>query len=90
MSSHCQWYPANFARHYPLMVTIQQLLFADFFPWKSFENIFSTLQVILMMFVHLCRKVIYGLDVSYRICVYILGTLMISVVSDYKTPTQNR
>ena len=48
------------------------------------------LQVILMMFVHLCRKVMYGLDVSYRICVYILGTLMISVVSDYKTPTQNR
>jgi len=50
----------------------------------------SVQQVILMMFVHLCRKVIYGLDVSYRICVYILGTLMISVVSDYKTPTQNR
>ena len=56
----------------------------------SLGNIFSALQVILMMFVHLCRKVIYGLDVSYRICVYILGTLMISVVSDYKTPTQNR
>ena len=43
-----------------------------------------------MMFVHLCRKVVYGLDVSYRICAYILGTLMISVVSDYKTPTAKR
>ena len=42
------------------------------------------------MFVHLCRKVVYGLDVSYRICAYILGTLMISVVSDYKTPTAKR
>ena len=55
-----------------------------------FVNMKFRLQVILMMFVHLCRKVMYGLDVSYRICVYILGTLMISVVSDYKTPTQNR
>jgi len=45
----------------------------------------SVQQVILMMFVHLCRKVIYGLDVSYRICIYVLGVLMISVVSDYKT-----
>ena len=43
VSSHCQWYPANFARHYPLMVTIQQLLFADLFRWKSFENIYFLL-----------------------------------------------
>jgi len=50
----------------------------------------SVQQVILMMLVHLCRKVIYGLDVSYRVCIYILGTLMISVVSDYKTPTAKR
>ena len=47
-------------------------------------------QVILMMVVHLCRKVLYGLDVSYRVCIYVLGILMISVVSDYKTPTTNR
>ena len=32
-----------------------------------------------MMIVHICRKVIYGLDVSYRICIYVLGVLMISV-----------
>merc|ERR1719189_2384795 len=50
----------------------------------------SVQQVILMMVVHLCRKVLYGLDASYRICAYILGTLMISVVSDYKTPTAKR
>merc|ERR1719228_1583859 len=50
----------------------------------------SVQQVILMMFVHLCRKVIYGLDVSYRICIYILGTLMISVVSDYKTSSASK
>ena len=43
-----------------------------------------------MMVVHICRKVIYGLDVSYRICIYILGTLMISVVSDYKTSAASR
>jgi len=50
----------------------------------------SVQQVILMMVVHICRKVIYGLDVSYRICIYILGTLMISVVSDYKTSAASR
>jgi len=50
----------------------------------------SVQQVILMMVVHLCRKVLYGLDVSYRVCIYVLGILMISVVSDYKTPTANR
>jgi len=50
----------------------------------------SVQQVILMMLVHLCRKVIYGLDVSYRICIYILGTLMISVVSDYKTSSASK
>jgi len=43
-----------------------------------------------MMFVHLCRKVIYGLDVSYRICIYILGVLMISVVSDYKSGASSK
>ena len=48
------------------------------------------LQVIIMMFVHICRKIIYGLDISYRICIYILGTLMISVVSDYKTSAASR
>ena len=48
------------------------------------------LQVIIMMFVHVCRKIIYGLDISYRICIYILGTLMISVVSDYKTSAASR
>ena len=64
-------------------------------PWfiqDFISNILTVmfLQVILMMVVHLCRKVIYGLDVSYRVCIYVLGTLMISVVSDYKTPTANR
>ena len=43
-----------------------------------------------MMFVHVCRKIIYGLDVSYRICIYVLGTLMVSVVSDYKTSAASR
>ena len=43
-----------------------------------------------MMFVHVCRKIIYGLDVSYRICIYVLGTLLISVVSDYKTSAASR
>lgn len=76
------------ARHYPVMVTIQLIFFSVWQIFHLLNHIFA--QVILMMFVHLCRKVIYGLDVSYRICVYILGTLMISVVSDYKTPTQNR
>jgi len=50
----------------------------------------SVQQVILMMFVHICRKVIYGLDVSYRICIYVLGVLMISVVSDYKSTSSSR
>ena len=43
-----------------------------------------------MMFVHICRKVIYGLDISYRICFYMLGTLLISVVSDYKTSAASK
>jgi len=50
----------------------------------------SVQQVIVMMFVHVCRKIIYGLDVSYRICIYVLGTLMVSVVSDYKTSAASR
>lgn len=50
----------------------------------------SVQQVILMMIVHICRKVIYGLDVSYRICIYVLGVLMISVVSDYKTSSTSQ
>lgn len=47
-------------------------------------------QVILMMIVHLCRKVIYGFDVSFRVGFYILGTLLISVVSDYKSTDASR
>jgi len=40
------------------------------------------------MVVHLCRKVLYGCDVSYRIGLYVLGTLLISVVGDYKVSAQ--
>jgi len=50
----------------------------------------SVQQVIVMMFVHICRKIIYGLDVSYRICLYVLGTLVISVVGDYKTSASSK
>ena len=55
---------------------------------KHFQSL--AFQVIVMMFVHVCRKIIYGLDVSYRICIYVLGTLLISVVSDYKTSAASR
>jgi len=50
----------------------------------------SVKQVIIMMFVHICRKIIYGLDISYRICLYVLGVLLISVVSDYKTSAASK
>jgi len=50
----------------------------------------SVQQVITMMFVHLCRKVLYGFDVSYRVGFYVLGTLMVSVVADYKTSPASR
>lgn len=50
----------------------------------------SVQQVITMMFVHICRKIVYGLDISYRICFYVLGTLLISVVSDYKTSAASK
>jgi len=42
-------------------------------------------QILLMMIVHICRKVVYGLDISYRIGIYILGTLLISVMADYRS-----
>jgi len=50
----------------------------------------SVQQVILMMVVHLCRKVMYGIDVSYRVCAYVLGTMMLSVVGDYKSGAASR
>lgn len=50
----------------------------------------SIQQVILMMLVHLCRKIIYGMDISYRVTIYVLGTLLLSVVSDYKTKSSSQ
>merc|ERR1719410_2635817 len=47
----------------------------------------SIVKVILMLVVHLCRTVLYGLDISHRACVYLLGVLVISLLSDYITPS---
>lgn len=47
-------------------------------------------QILLMMIVHLCRKVVYGLDISYRIGMYVLGTLLISVMADYRSTAPER
>lgn len=40
-----------------------------------------------MLVVYLCRTVLYGLDISHRACVYLLGVLVISLFSDYITPS---
>ena len=32
----------------------------------------------------------YGIDVSYRVCAYVLGTMMLSVVGDYKSGAASR
>ncbi len=46
----------------------------------------ATIQhVLLMMVVHLCRKIMYGIDISMRVGLYMLGTLVISVIGDFST-----
>lgn len=43
----------------------------------------SVSHVLGMMVVHLSRKIIYGVDISHKVGVYIIGTLVLSVVSDF-------
>ena len=41
--------------------------------------------IMAMMVVHLARKVLYGIDISHKVGLYIIGTLLLSVVSDFGT-----
>ena len=41
--------------------------------------------VLIMMVVHVARKIMYGADISMRVGIYILGTLILSVVGDFGT-----
>merc|ERR1719266_1449324 len=38
-----------------------------------------------MMLVGLCRKIMYGMDVSVRVGIYMIGTLFVSVIGDFGT-----
>ena len=39
--------------------------------------------VLVMMLVHVCRKIMYGADISVRVGIYVLGTLIVSVIGDF-------
>ncbi len=43
----------------------------------------SVSHVLGMMVVHLSRKAIYGVDVSHKVGIYVIGILVLSVVSDF-------
>ena len=43
----------------------------------------TILNVLYMMLVHLCRRILYGSDVSIRVGIYVLGTLIVSVIGDF-------
>lgn len=43
----------------------------------------TVLNVIYMMVVQFCRRILYGADISVRVGVYIIGTTILSVIGDF-------
>ena len=44
----------------------------------------ATIQhVLVMMVVHVARKILYGSDISIRVGIYVLGTLIVAVIGDF-------
>ena len=43
----------------------------------------TILNVLYMMVVHFCRRVLYGADISIRVGFYVLGTMIVSVIGDF-------
>lgn len=52
---------------------------------KPLAEAASVQHVLIMMVVHVARKIIYGADISTRIGAYIMGTLILSVIGDFGT-----
>lgn len=52
---------------------------------KPLAEAASVQLVLIMMVVHVCRKIIYGIDVSHKVGLYLIGTLIISVIGDFLT-----
>ena len=52
---------------------------------KPLAEAASIQHVLIMMIVHVARKIIYGADISTRIGAYIMGTLVLSVIGDFGT-----
>ena len=42
----------------------------------------SVQQILVMMIVHLSRKIMYSIEISHRVGLYIFGTFILSVISD--------
>ena len=50
---------------------------------KPLAEAASIQQVLIMMLVHVCRKILYGVDTSHKVGLYIVGTLILSVIGDF-------
>jgi hypothetical protein len=50
---------------------------------KPLAEAASVQHVLIMMIIHLCRKIMYGLDTSHKVGMYIVGTLILSVIGDF-------
>ena len=47
---------------------------------KPLAEAASIQQVLVMMVVHVCRKIMYTIDVSHKVGLYMFGTLIIRLV----------
>ncbi len=50
---------------------------------KPLAEAASIQQVLVMMVVGFCRKILYGVETSHKVGLYIVGTLILSVIGDF-------
>ena len=56
---------------------------------KPLAEAASIQHILMMMIVHLSRKILYGVDISHRVGMYIVGTLILSVISDFSNESKS-
>lgn len=57
---------------------------------KPLAEAASIQQVLVMMVVHVCRKIMYTIDVSHKVGLYMFGTLIISIIGDFLTKENSK
>ena len=50
---------------------------------KPLAEAASVQHILMMMIVHLSRKLLYGLEMAHRVGIYIVGVLVLSVIGDF-------